>query len=113
VTLSPGMLTRLTKDFYTLAYVHVSDMPGGRVGIHSSRLDQVHTIQEKDWGNIWVYGMEIILAGYMTRNEFRQKAHRLPPRSRVWQYAFTQTENFMLPVTELHPLTKLFESLKA
>jgi hypothetical protein len=56
--------------------------------------------------------MEIILAGYMTRNEFRQKSHRLPPRSRVWQYRYTRTENFTLPVAELQPLARLFERLK-
>jgi hypothetical protein len=112
VTLSPGERTRLTKDFYTLAYMHGSEIPGGRVGIHSSQLDQTYIIQESEWGNIWVYGMEIILAGYMTRNEFRQKSHRLPPRSRVWQYRYTRTENFTLPVAELQPLARLFERLK-
>jgi len=52
--------------------------------------------------------MEIILAGYITRGEFRRRARRIPTGSQVFQYARTQTDNMFVPVADLHPLSDLF-----
>jgi hypothetical protein len=49
----------------------------------------------------------------MTRGEFRQHAVRLPAGSRVFQYQQTRTENYALPIKDLHPLQALFERAKS
>jgi hypothetical protein len=56
--------------------------------------------------------MEIVLAGYITRGEFRSRARLLPAGSRVQQYARTRTDNLHLPVAELHPLGDLLQRVK-
>jgi hypothetical protein len=56
--------------------------------------------------------MEVILAGYLPRGEFRRRATLLPAGSRVLQYARTRTKNLALPVGELRPLSDLFERVQ-
>ena len=113
VPLSPGVRATVGDDFYALAYLRAPALPDGRVGVYSPRLDSTYIIQPGDWGNIWVYGMEIFLCGYMTCAEFRRKARHLPAGSQVWQYPRTRVKNLALPVAELHPMEELFEAAKA
>ncbi len=111
--LQPG--TRLTaeRDFFALQYLHSPDLPDGPVGVHSPVLEETLIIDHLKWGNIWVYGMEIIFAGYMTRGEYRKRAQKIPAGSRVFQYPRTSTPNFVLPIKELHPLKNLFSKARA
>ena len=66
-----------------------------------------------DWGNIWVYGMDVLLAGYITREEFQ------PPRtvsSRLARVSSntksTQVKNLAVLLSDLKPLTELFRASK-
>ncbi len=106
---------RLTakQKFSTLSYLYTPNFPDGTLGVHSSTMDETYLVEPLEWGSIWVYGMEVIFGGYITRGEFRQNAIRLPVGSRVFQYSRTQTENFALPIQDLHPLNALFERAKS
>ena len=108
VVLSPGERVPLTGDWHAVSYLSGSALPPGRVGIHSSVLEKTYLVQPHEWENIWVYGIGIILAGYMTRGEFRRQARRIPVGSRVFQYSRTRTDNMAVPVSSLHPLSDLF-----
>jgi hypothetical protein len=112
IAVSP--LTRIEPKsiFYTLAYLHASHRPDGRLALRSSRSRQAYTITPDDWDNIWVYGMEIFMAGYMTCGEYRRLAHRLPAGNRVLQYARTRTANMALPLGELRPLDDLLNRVR-
>lgn len=104
---------RVTEaGFHTLAYVHVSDAPSGQLGIHSLMRGETHLISPYEFKNIWFYGMRVILAGYLTRQQFREKARELPAGSRVYQYRRTMTKNLAVPLRELNPLAGLFEQVK-
>ena len=98
--------------FHTLAYVHVSHQPHGRLGIHSAMRDETYLISPYDFKNIWFYGMRVILAGYLTMTQFREKARELPEGSRVYQYRRTRTKNLAVPLRELNPLAGLFEQVQ-
>jgi hypothetical protein len=111
--LPPRAGARLLTDFYSLAYLHADQVPSGRVSVSSRARAKAALFAPRDWENIWVYGMEIYLAGYITRGEFRQRAARLPAGSRVLQYARTRVDNYHLPVHALHPLGDLFQRVKA
>ncbi len=106
--------TRVTvKDpFYSVTAVHVKNIPTARLGIHSSAYKEAHVIPPLDWGNIWVYGMDITLAGFISRGEFRQRAKMIAPNSRVFQYNHTKTKNLAVPVSELNPLQGLFTRVR-
>jgi hypothetical protein len=75
-------------------------------------LRQTHLIHPADWGNIWVYGMDILLAGYLTREEFNRRASFLREGVRVFQYGRTRTKNLAVSVCDLKPLSELLGHAK-
>jgi DNA-directed RNA polymerase subunit beta' len=91
----------------------LQDQKGNRLGIKSPVMGEPYLIDPFGWGNIWVYGREIILTGYLPRDEFRRRSSLIQPGSRVFQYARTRTKNLAVPVADLKPLGRLFEQVKA
>jgi len=59
-----------------------------------------------------VYGMDILLAGWLTRAEFNQRAKPLREGSRVFQYDRTRTKNLSVTVRDLKPVSELLERVK-
>jgi len=102
--------TRVTVDdpFYSVTALHVKNIPSARLGIRSAAIKESHVISPLDWKNIWVYGVDIILAGFISRGEFRQCAKLIAPNSRTFQYDHTKTKNLAVAVSELSPLPDLF-----
>ncbi len=116
--LPPKTRVAVEQAFHSLAYVHATRLPEAspralsravRIGIHSPVRGAAYLIQPHEWGNIWIYGMDIILAGYLTREEFRRKAHVLPAGSRTFQYDRTRAKNLEVRMAELNSLGSLFE----
>jgi hypothetical protein len=56
--------------------------------------------------------MEVLLAGYMAREEFGRHASFIQPGARVFQYDQTHVKNLAVPMSELKPLSELFEHVK-
>lgn len=110
--LQPRQRRTAENDFYALTYLHVSHLPDGRVGVHSPALRDTYLAHADTWQNIWIYGLEIVLAGFLTVREFRRRARRLPPGSRVLQYPTTRTENRAVPLAQLRPLLGLYSRIK-
>lgn len=112
VTLQPGKRTKARRTFRALSHIHTPTLPDDLIGIHSPLLDETEVIKPIEWGNIWVYGMEIIFTGYISRGEFRQQACTIPAGSRVFQYPRTSTDNLSIPTQNLKPLAQLFGQAK-
>jgi hypothetical protein len=110
--LEPLTRTFAANNYYSLAYLHADCIPAARVGLHSPTKNEIYLVQPHEWGNIWIYGMEIWLAGYMAHEEFRRKSSAIFAGSRVFQYSKTQTKNLSVPVTDLRSLEDLFERVK-
>ncbi|HJS18629.1 MAG TPA: hypothetical protein VJ785_07760 [Anaerolineales bacterium] len=106
--------TRIQVDnrFFSLAYVHSKSLVKARLGIHGPQLKETHIIHPSDWGNICLYGMDILLAGYLTRGEFNQRARHIREGARVFQYDRTRTKNLAVSVCDLKPLSELLEYVK-
>ena len=100
------------NDFYAVSSLHVDQLPGARVGIHSPYMGEPYLIDPYAWGNIWVYGMDITLTGYIPYDEFGRVSSQIQPGSRVFQYSKTKTKNLAVPVADLKPLKRLFEQVK-
>ena len=111
--LPPQRRLEVEPGFFSLSYIHIQSLPNARIGIHSSARQETHLIGPLDWGNIWVYGIDVLLAGYMTREEFGRHASFVAAGSRVFQYDHTHVKNLAVPVSELKPLLELFERVKA
>ena len=112
VNLLPGKRVTLPESFYSVTSLHVKNTPAARLGIHSPAIKEAHVVPPLEWGNIWVYGMEIYLAGFISRAEFRQRAKFIPADSKVFQYAHTKTKNQAVSVAELKPMRELFARAK-
>lgn len=112
VELPPNTRVKIDDRFFSVAYIHCKSLPGGRIGIHSPARDETYLISATDWGNIWVYGMDILLAGWFTRVEFNQRAKPVQEGARVFQYDRTRTKNLAVPVKELRPMSDLLERVK-
>jgi hypothetical protein len=112
VELPPNTRVRIGDGFFSVAYIQSKSLPGARIGIHSPSLKETYIIGAMDWGNIWVYGMDILLAGWMTREEFNQRAKPIQEGARVFQYEKTRTKNLAVPVLELKPVANLLEYVK-
>jgi len=112
VDLPPRTRVETATPFHSLACLHTDRPPGGRVGLHSPALGATRLIRPGEWENIRIYGIEILLAGYISRGEFSDRAVRVPPGSQVFQFARTRTRNLAVPVETLHPLEELFEGAR-
>jgi hypothetical protein len=110
VRLLPRQRVALGGDFYSVLYLHTPALPSAQIGVYSPALKQTRLVSPGDWANIWVYGLGIWLAGYLTKNEFRRKSRRLPPGSPVKQYDRTSAENWAVPVRALRPVSRLLEA---
>lgn len=108
INLPPKTKVTLNESFYSLASIHIRRVVDARIGIHCDAIKESHVISPAEWGNIWVYGMEIFLAGYLSYEEFGQRATALAPNSKVFQYEHTRVKNLSMPVSHLKPMKKLF-----
>ena len=110
--LPPNTRVELDGEFFSVAYIQSKSLPIARIGIHSSARKETHLIGTMDWGNIWVYGMDIMLAGWLTRAEFNHRADPIQEGARVFQYDKTRTKNLAVPVHDLRPISDLLERVK-
>lgn len=110
--LPPRTRVPVEQVFHSLAYVHAHHKPNFRIGLHSSARGEPYIISPREWGNIWVYGMDILLTGWLTHEEYRRKAKVLNTGMHTFQYEHTRTKNLTVPIIELQSLGKLFEKVR-
>jgi hypothetical protein len=111
--LPPRMPFPVGQTFYSLAYVHTAHQPAARIGLHSPRCGEAYVIQASDWGNLWIYGLDILLTGWLTHEEFHRKASVMNPGRGTFQYTCTRVKNLSVLITNLDPLLPLLEKIKA
>jgi len=110
--LPPKKRVPVEQCFHSLAYVHAACRPEARIGLHSPARGEAYLVPVHEWGNIWVYGMDILLAGWITHEEYRRKAKVLNAGMRTPQYDRTRVKNLLVPMAELNPLRPLFERVR-
>jgi hypothetical protein len=113
IELPPRTRVQIQDDFFSLSYIHIKSNPTARIGIHSPIRRQTYLIDRQDWGNIWIEGMDVLLVGYITRDEFRRRAHFIQAGSHIFPYEAVQVKNLAVPVSELKPLLELFQRAKS
>jgi len=117
VTLSLELPTRqrtpIPEEFYSVAYIHAAHLPEARLGIHSPVRGDASIIQPHEWGNIWTYGLDIWLAGWLTYEAYRRKASVLPAGQPTFQYSRTRAKNLTVGIEDLNLCRILFQRVKA
>lgn len=112
VELPPRTRIQIEDGYFSVAYLQCKSLPDARIGIHSPARRETHLIGAMEWGNIWVYGMEVLLAGWLTRAEFNHLAKPLQEGAKVFQYDRTRTKNLAVPVHDLKPISDLLGRVK-
>jgi len=107
--LQPHQPLDLHLGLYTLAYLALPTYLNGRIQIYSSGLRRRYSPSPDRWGNLWIQGSEIILVGYMSRGEFRQRAFTLHRGNQPWPAEAHTLKDRAIPVSALHPLRDLFQ----
>lgn len=107
--LPPRRRIEIPNRFFSLSYVHRRSASRARIGVHSPVRRETYLIGAPDWRDIWVCAAGILLTGYITREEFRRRARFIPAGSHVFQDKQTQVKNLAVTVSELRPLSALFE----
>ena len=97
------------QEFFSLAYMHAGRLPETRLGLHSPVRGEAYIIQPHEWADIWIQGEQILLAGWLTHEEFRSKASVLNAGMPTFQFAHTHTKNLLVPLHELKPLGGLWK----
>jgi hypothetical protein len=100
------------QEFYSLAYLHAGRLPDARLGLHSPVRGEAYIVQPHEWSNIWIQGEQILLAGWLTHEEFRRKAAVLNAGMPTFQFAHTRTKNLLVGLTALNPLGDLLEKVR-
>ena len=108
VSLPPGTKVTLDESFYSITSLHVRRVPEARVGIRCEAIKEAHVVSPLEWGNLWVYGMDVFLTGFISYEEFGQRAHTVLPNSKVFQYERTRVKNLSVPISSLKPMQRLF-----
>jgi hypothetical protein len=112
VEIPPRRRVEIPNEFFSLAYLRIQSPAVGRVGIRKMSEKEALIVGAFDWGNIWVYGMDILLAGYLGREEFNRRAAPIHEGARVFQYERTRAKNLAVPLADLKPVSELFERAK-
>jgi len=112
-SLKPHTKRDLKQNFYTLSYIHTPNLLDNTIRVHSSFLKETYLVEPYAWKNLWIYGMDIIIAGYVTRVEYQENARRKSRSSRNIQSSYASKENFTLPIQSLHPINDLFDRAKS
>jgi hypothetical protein len=111
--LPPRQRVPVEQSFHSLAYVHAACRPAARIGLHSPARGGAYIVPAHAWGNIWVYGMDIFMTGWLSHEEYRRKAKVLNAGMRTMQYDRTRVKNLLVPMVELNPLALLLKKVKA
>jgi hypothetical protein len=110
--LLPKERVSVEQSFTSLAYIHAARRPEARIGLHSPVRGNAYIVSAHEWGNIWICGMDIFLAGWITHEEYRRKAKVLNAGMRTLQYDRTHEKNLLVLMAELKPLTPLLERVR-
>ncbi len=98
-----------SSSFYTIGAVHTDVVPSGPVGLFSPALSETYLISPHQWGNIWVYGLKLFLAGYTTQAEYNRQALRVEGEEVAGVNPCARSVSFMsMPVAALKPAADLF-----
>jgi hypothetical protein len=112
MVLPPRQHVPVEQCFYSLAYIQVMSQPEARIGLHSSTRGKAYIIPAHGWSNLWVYGMDIFLAGWLCHEEYQRKAKVMNIGMYTVQFGRTREKNLFVPLVELKPLNPLLVDIK-
>jgi hypothetical protein len=109
LTLAAGQRVTLPLEFASINFLHPEHSPSGAIVVHSHGLGRSWKIDREAWANIWIYGLEILLAGWCTKGMFNRDSSLMPRRARTWLGRRNPTDSRAMPMTHLKPMVELIK----
>ena len=107
-----GRATINLNNFSEIHFLGTDNIPHGKINLVDNKLKSTITIQPWDWRNIWLYGLEILLAGFTTLGNLKQQNHRTRNINGI-SYSRSPSKDYLsIPVSNLYPLGELFNQAK-
>lgn len=100
-------------EFFSLHYLGTKGLPTGKIYLTSMDRKITYTILPGDWRNIWVYGLEIIIPGFITCGDYAHWSKPLPKDNRAILLPRPTSKCRSLPVSKLSPLIDLFSRARS
>jgi hypothetical protein len=113
LSLKPYTQMDLKQNFYTLSYVYTPNLPDDTIRVNSSFLKETYLVEPYSWNNLWIYGMDIIIGGFVTRMEYQKNARYISKINRNINSVCDSKEIFTLPIQSLNPINDLFKLAKS
>jgi hypothetical protein len=114
VKLAGRQRTEVSSKFFSIGALQVDRLPKGPIGIHNPASEETLLAAPYQWGNVWLYGIEITLAGYFRRRDFHRRAVRPSMSEALYANPCLAEEHLLsLPVEDLKPLPDLFQRAEA
>ncbi|MGD8760084.1 MAG: hypothetical protein PVJ07_07505 [Anaerolineales bacterium] len=107
LSLRPGKTRNLPVALHTLLYLHSLNPATPTLHISSNVLARPWIITSSDWDNVWFYGSQIWLAGWMTSGEFRRHSKHMSAGSRTRLSGRIRSDHRWLRASDLRPLKEL------
>ena len=111
LTLLPGQQTELPIDLASVLYIHSIRPLTGMINIHSPTLRRTWSVGPQSWFNIWIYGLEVFLAGWCTKRAFQGRAHFLSAGSQTHLGRRTRNDCRALLISQLRPIRELVDRI--
>lgn len=112
INIQPGKRATLKTELSNLIFLNCRQRPGGRIYLYHAETNRAYYIYPRQWWDIWVHGIQIIITGYTTIAELR-KSMRTSPKSRgVSSSKPKKPQYFSYPIAELHAVGKLFKQVR-
>jgi hypothetical protein len=105
---------KIESEFFNVGALQINRLPKGPLGIHNPISNETLLAAPYQWGNVWVYGIRIVLAGYIRRRDFHRQAERANLAEALSANPCLENESLLaLPVSELNSLPGLFQKAAA
>ena len=67
-------LALLEGEFFSLGSLYSREAAEKPISIQLGKKSRTFSIGSHQWGNVWVYGREVVVLGYLPRNEYQRRA---------------------------------------
>jgi len=112
LTLSSNSTSSICKDFFSLSFIQTNTLPENQIILRNPSLCDNYCLQSSNWDNIWIYGLEIIIAGYATLGEFKAIAEESTLVNGIYVTKKSQFDTRSILIEQLHPLSELISRVK-
>lgn len=112
LNLTSNETVNVRKAFFSLNYLQAEHLPVGTIELSNSLTRDKLRINPAQWGNLWVYGINIYLVGFITQSEFANRANPIYEDSPVLGPIRSTTAGLAISADQLNPIQELFSRLK-